>query len=454
MGRSSIFHSGAFRFALLFAVVFAAGSTLLLFFVERAVSGYAFEAAAGSIESETALLLSEQRIEGRTGLIRAIAVHQRANRDHQFRYLLLDSNGGRLAGDLPVAAAQTGWSTFEAQETDSGEGEQRQALKGLGVRLADGGFLAVASDTYDVDELRRKLDAVTLGGGLSIALLALVAGFMIGRVFLSRLDKVNVAVARIMDGDLGERLPAIGMGAEFDQLSHNLNRMLDRMAVLIDGLRQVSTDIAHDLRTPITRLRQQLEELHDLPLGSDYPAGITGALEQIDDILRIFRSLLSIGTLESFADRTVAASVNLSEIMARVGDAFAPVAEDQGKTLRLDLAADVIVSGSADLLAQMFTNLIENALTHTPQGTFVSMGLHREKNVVTATVADTGPGVPANERDKILQRFYRVDRSRKPPGSGLGLALVAAIATRHGFQIVVGDNGPGLIVTLTRHLPE
>jgi signal transduction histidine kinase len=216
----------------------------------------------------------------------------------------------------------------------------------------------------------------------------------------------------------------------------------------MEGLRQVSTDIAHDLRTPLSRLRQQLEETREAESIDRYEAGVDLALAQTDQILTIFRSLLRIGTLEGGVGRQRLDMVDLSEVMNRVHLAYRPVAEDAGKTLTATHAVGISVRGDAELLAQMTTNLIENAINHTPPGTNISTSLFSQDERVIVTVADSGPGIPAEERAKVLTRFYRLDRSRGTPGAGLGLALVAAIAALHGVLLFLEDNKPGLSIKL------
>ena len=251
-----------------------------------------------------------------------------------------------------------------------------------------------------------------------------------------------------MAGDLDERLPPIGMSPEFDELSRNLNRMLDRISSLLEGLRQVSTDIAHDLRTPLTRLQQRLEAMRGSGSTTAYEAGIDAALGQIDEIHAIFRALLRIGLIEGGEPRRNLHSVDLTELIGRVTLAYQPVMEDAGRRFDVQVEPEMWVLGDAELLAQLLTNLIDNALFHTPDATPISVSLWQDARHATITVADDGPGVPADERRKILTRFYRLDASRQTPGAGLGLALVAAIADLHHAELLIDDNGPGLRVRL------
>jgi signal transduction histidine kinase len=448
MHWASIFRSGAFRFALLLAALFACGSAAVLVMVEHSISRYALEATAGGLESEAAILGSEQQDGGRPALVRAIARHRRAGADQQFRYLLRDRTGEVVTTDFGPAIPGIGWGSVLVREKAPYGGETFETFKSLGVRLADASLLVVATDTYDIQTLRRELDGFTMLCGAGITLFALVGGYLVGGLFLRRLERVNTSVEQIMEGSLAERLPTIGISPEFDLLTANLNRMLDRIGSLMEGLQQVSTDIAHDLRTPLTRLRQQLESLQEAASIERYAAGVEIAIAQTDEILAIFRALLRIGTLEGGVGRQRFARVDLSEVMDRVFQAYQPVAEDEGKILVAEHAPGTMVDGDAELLAQTFTNLIDNALVHTPPGTRIVSRLEQREGRVVASVADDGTGIAANDWPNVVKRFYRLDRSRNLPGAGLGLALVAAIAALHEARLELADNRPGLRVGL------
>ncbi len=447
MCRADIFRSGAFRLAMLFAGVFAIGSVAVLVVVERSVAHYALEATVGSLESESGALRRDYERSGSGRLIAAVTEREHASRERTYHYLVLDARGRRLAGDLPPGVHSTGMGEITFRNSDDHNEIQKLAI--LGVRLADGTTLIVATDTYDVQELRHRLDLFVIWCGGGITLLALAAGYLIARLFLHRLERVNSAIESIMAGDFAERLPAIGMGAEFDKLSRNLNRMLDRIGGLIDGLRQVSTDIAHDLRTPLTRLRQQLEGVRGAGTPEAHDAGIDVALEQTDAILGIFRALLRIGTIEGGTGRSRFGPVDLSEILERLYHIYLPAAEDGGRQLVAEIEPRVFVNGDAELLAQLFVNLIENALAHTPRGAKIKLRLIAIAGRAKATVTDDGPGVPLAERSHVLKRFYRLDGSRHSAGAGLGLSLVTAIADLHDARLHLNDNAPGLVVELS-----
>ncbi|MDH7974481.1 HAMP domain-containing sensor histidine kinase [Sphingomonas sp. AR_OL41] len=450
MRRFSPLRSGAFRFALMLAGIFAIGAAALLLMVEQSVSRYAGEVANDAIVAEVAILRDESRASGMADTIRSVVRRENAAREHQLRYLLVDRRGGYLAGSLPASVAQLGWQTITLpnHDPDNDDGAQAMSLTALGARLPDGATLVVASDTSDLDELRWGLGLSSALFGLIITALALVGGFVVGRIFLRRLDRVNRSVERIMQGSFAERLPTIGMSPEFDHLSVNLNRMLGRIEALMAGMRQVSTDIAHDLRTPLTRLRQRLEAMKEGASEAISERQVEAALAQVDDILGVFSALLRISALEAGAGLHRIVDVDLSRLVERLVDAYRPVVEDAGQMLSAAIEPGVVGRADPEMLTQAVTNLIENAIVHTPPGSHVSVVLERRPAGIRITVADDGPGVPANERERIFERFYRLDRSRGTPGAGLGLALTEAVATIHGATISLIDNGPGLQVEL------
>jgi signal transduction histidine kinase len=437
------FRSGAFRFALLLAIAFAASAVLLLVVVEHSVSHYAVEASDGSLKSEAVILQGEDREGGLNTLVKTINLHRRAGGNDAFLYRLTDKAGRMLVNDLGDSLVPAGWGEVIVRE-----GGKHEVFKSLGVPTADGGVLIVATDTYDIQKLRRKLDRFAILAGITITLVALVGGYVTGGLFMRRLDRVNDAIGRVRAGNVAERLPMIGISPEFNLLSANLNAMLDQIAALLSGLQQVTTDIAHDLRTPLTRLRQHLEATRESGSVQRYEAGIDSALVQTDEILAIFRALLRIGTLEGGEGAQYFTTVDLSEIVERVAAAHQPVAEDEGKILSFAIEPALSVHGDGELIAQMVVNLIDNAIRHTPRGSRITCELARVDGSIVATIADDGPGIPAKEHTNVLTRFYRLDRSRNLPGAGLGMSMVAAIAALHRIQLQLVDNCPGLRIRL------
>jgi signal transduction histidine kinase len=440
-GRFGPLNSAAFRFALIIAGVFLLASVLLLGMVRHQVGHYAHEAMAGSLTTETQSLIAHDS----TALGDEIRRRMRADSGGTFSYLLVDPHGIPVAGTIPPDAAHVGWGDVMMVEHGPLARGHPEKLHMLGTRLADGSLLVVATDGFDIDRLGGHMARFTMIWAASVTVLALIGGWIAGWFFLARLADTNAAIERIMAGRTDQRLPMIGLAPELDDLARNLNRMLDRIDGLMAGLRQVSTDVAHDLRTPLTRLRQQLEALQDT--GST--PGVEAALAQTDKILATFRAILRLAQIEGGGRRVPFAPVDLTDLMTTLMDTYEPVASDQGHGLSATLSPGAVVMGDGDLLAQLFANLIENAILHTPDGTQVVLGIARHGSSAIVTVSDNGPGVSEAERPRLTRRFYQVDASRNAGGAGLGLAMASAIAHLHGVELDLMDAAPGLRVAVT-----
>jgi len=440
------FSSGAFRFAFLLACSFAAGSLLLLLAVETLIDRYIAEGLSDAVSTESGILAGEERELGRAELVHAIDRHARAVHDRAFRYLLVDAAGRRLAGNLPASARMVGWRQLAVRA-----GEDQVQLLANGVALADGAVLVVGGDMEDMRHLRKQLLRFTALWGVVIVLVALVGGVWAGRVFLRRLDHTNQSIHRIISGQISQRLPRFGISPEFDQLTANLNTMLDRIEGLVDGLRQVSSDVAHDLRTPLTRLRYRIEAVLADGDRANLDEQLEGCLDQLDEVIRLFSSLLRIANLENREAQGDFAAFDLSGLMLRLGAIYGPAIEDEGRRLSVEVAEGVSARGDPDLLAQAVTNLLENATRHTPAGSRIRLILPPVSGdgAIRILLEDDGPGVPEADRERVLRRFVRLDRSRATPGSGLGLALVAAIVQWHGGTLALEEAGPGLRVVVS-----
>jgi signal transduction histidine kinase len=289
-----------------------------------------------------------------------------------------------------------------------------------------------------------------LASALGIVLvLGIGGGLLLSAAFLRRVDMITRTADAIIDGDLSRRIERTGSGDDFDHLSATLNVMLDRIAGLMENLRQVSNDIAHDLRTPLTRLRQDLEEAKTRDLtAAGYKRVVEGAVAEADVLLETFSALLRIAQIEAGTRRSAFRMVDLSDVVHTVAEAYAPAVEESGRVLRAEIADGVQINGDRGLLSQLFVNLVENALRHTPAGTTITLRLSRSGAAALAEVADTGSGIPEDERGRVFRRFYRLERSRTTAGSGLGLSTVAAIVELHHAAIELLDNKPGLRVVI------
>ncbi|MGD9852043.1 MAG: sensor histidine kinase [Nitrospirales bacterium] len=364
-------------------------------------------------------------------------------------YLLLqDADGRVIADNFPADLGDRQWLT-KLSPKSAPQDNDSQTLRALAVALPDKSRLVVAQDLHDLHEVKDFLGKAFAGLLVAILLLGVVCGVIVSTLTLRRVEKINLTAGDIIKGRLDRRMPLKGTNDEFDRLSHNLNLMLDQIEKLMTGLRQVSTDMAHDLRTPLSRMRQRLEGARRRAKRiEDYEQAVDQALVQNDEILETFSALLSIAQVGSGAYRQGFGAIFLSELFETISETYGPIAEENKQILCSSIEPGLMAHGDNKLMTQMVVNLVENAIRHSPPETRIFLTLSQTVSEVTAVVADTGPGVPKTEREKIFQRFYRLQTSRTTAGSGLGLSLVSAIADLHGIAIMLTDNDPGLRVTL------
>ena len=444
----------SFRLTVMYAVLFAASTLVLFGFVYWIATASLRDQLRLSLQTEMDLLAAEGPA-GATGEI-AKRIDQRlsATGARQFFYRLEDPSGHLIAGNLRSEAKFMGWRMLpHADECrlcaePSGD-EADHGLLAFARTLPDGGRLTVAIDTFRLDEAEELIIRAFGWAAAVTLLLGAGGGIALSQGFLGRIDIINRTARAIMSGDLSERIRVRGTGDELDQLGRNLNDMLDRLESLMGDLKQVSNDIAHDLRTPLSRLRQRLEAVRiDGRSVADYEQGVDEAMAEADNALAIFGALLRIAQIGSGARRAKFARLDLSALMSSLAMTYSAVAEDAGKRLTSSVEPGLHIRGDRELLTQLFVNLIENALRHTPAVAQIHVSLKRVAGHPVAEVADSGPGIPAGERKNVFKRFYRLETSRSTPGSGLGLALAAAVANLHHAKIALTDNAPGLKVTL------
>lgn len=447
-----ILRSASFRLPLLYAVLFILSACALFVSVYWTATAAMQNDMAAVLRSEAYQLAEVHRRTGLAGLAEQITRRINFRTKGPIFYLLQAPNRRVVVGNLPGMPPVNGAVDFEPQsdqpEAVDGSGE-RPKLTGFGLTLPDGSFLLVAQDANRLVDMQRAIvRAFAWSGGLTL-LLAIAGGALLGTNFLRRIDTITRTSRAIMEGDLSARIPVRGTHDEIDQLVASLNAMLARIQQLMDGLRQVSSDIAHDLRTPLGRLRQRLEDARErATTTADYSAATDAAIEEADALLETFSALLRIAQVEAGAQRSAFAAFDVSALLKSLGETYQPVAEDSHRALDVQVEPGVMLIGDRQLIAQLVSNLLENALRHTPEGTRLRLGLRRQGDGFEIEVADNGPGIPAAEHDKVFDRFYRLDRSRSTSGSGLGLAMVKAIAGLHGLTIRLEDAKPGLRVVL------
>jgi signal transduction histidine kinase len=321
-------------------------------------------------------------------------------------------------------------------------------IRGQGLLVGSGAYLFVGLSTVQLHEMEEAVIHAFLWGLASAVLLALVGGAATSYWILRRIEAVSETTREIVGGDLQRRIPERGTRDEFDHLAASLNAMLDRIQTLMDGLRQVSNDIAHDLRTPLTRLRQRLELARNRT-DSPHAAGdiIEPAIRDVDAILETFAALLRIAQIESGTRKAGFARVELGEVLQTVIELYQSTIDEAGRSVDLEIAAAPPVRGDRELLTQLFANLLDNALRHAGPSARIAIRVRRRGPRIAVTIVDDGPGIPVEFRDKVLHRFFRLEHSRSTPGSGLGLCLVHAIAALHEAKLVLEDARPGLSVT-------
>jgi signal transduction histidine kinase len=433
--------SAAYRIAILSSLAYAAATIALGIGVYWAAHSGLQRQFDDRIASELHQLVGQYQREGVMELRGSIARREAAGVAVDLRYALYGPTGERLIGNYAGGRPQAGLHTLAVRDAE-GEADQ---VRVLAADLDNGDRLVVAAD-WDALEENDQLILSLLGlACIAVALIGGIGALLLGAYLRRRLSAISMAAEGIMAGNLDRRIVVGARGDEFDRLSTVLNAMLDRIGDLLDNLRQVSSEIAHDLRTPLTQLRNHLETI--LTSQPD-PGLIEGAIDQADELLALFAAILRLSEIESGRLTASFSQIDLSELVEELGESYAPAIEDGGRLFACEAAPDCRIDGDRELLAQAIVNLLENAQTHTPPGTLVQLFLRREGRRVRLTVADNGPGVPVEDRDRITRRFARLETSRSRPGNGLGLSLVAAIARIHGARLLIEDNAPGLAVTL------
>ena len=457
-----IFQTSAFRLALLYLLMFSASVSLLLGYVYWSTVRYLNSQTDDAIVAELNLLVDYYHRSGPGSLIRAVDARSRNSGENL--YLLIGSDGRFLAGTLNIRPLPThaggNWIEFEHRRP-GGYGSEIILARARVANLVGGLYLLVGRDVRDQREIEQLITGVLSWSlGLTVVL-GMAGGALMGRNMLRRIDEINWSIHDIMEGDLSRRLPTRGIGDEIDQLSHHVNGMIDRIEALMRGMREVSDDIAHDLRSPLSRMRSRLEiALMAKGEGGDEALerrqALQDAIVELDELLRLFDSMLSIAQLEARADEGQWERLDLSEIARDVGELYAPVAEEHDKVLSFHLGRTLNIRGVRELLGQAISNLIENAINYGGrvagedgnERERIEVRSWRDGDEVFLEIRDWGSGIAEEERERVFDRFVRLERSRNTSGSGLGLSLVRAVARRHGGEACIKDGHPGCRVIL------
>lgn len=440
--RISFLRTEGFRLSALYAGLFAVSTIILGAFVllitDQALRDQIAEFSASDIAAVRNGYASEGVHEAREVVSQLMAGPVSSD------FYLLQQNGKAIAGNMGAMRARIGTVEIAASAATG-----NHEVLGVGAFLAPDLYIFSGSDTARLRAVQAHILHVMLGLFAAALLLAVGGGLLVSWSFLRRTDAMAKACRDIMDGDLSLRIPVRATGDQLDRLAEAINAMLARIAALMENLSQVSNDIAHDLRTPVTHLRHRLERARaDCRTSEDYAASLETAIAKADEILGLFAALLRIAQIEGGERRAAFAPLDLDALLEQLRDLFDPVAEEAGHSLRLSATGDVRIRGDRQLLTQLFSNLIENALVHTPRGTHIALSVSSDGTRAVARVSDDGPGVPHEEHEWLFRRLYRREASRTQPGYGLGLSLAAAIAELHSAAIRIVD-GPGLIVEVS-----
>lgn len=462
---AAIFRTTAARLSALFLLLFTVSALVLVFYITSLSERMLVAQTREAIEEEA---LSLSRVYERGGLPSLVrSVTQRSRRPGANLYLLADPNGRPLAGNVesldPGVLDTNGWTRqpfayrrFGEEATrppaDVETGESRHRAIAQISRLPNQMIVLIGRDLGEPERFRKVIQrAVMLALGL-MGLGALLIWFFVGRQALNRIDDMSEASRRIMGGDLSGRLPVTGSGDEFDRLSENLNTMLARIGALNDGLKQVSDNIAHDLKTPLTRIRNRAESmLAGKHSPAEYREALEGTIAESDQLIRTFNAILMISRLQAGYSAESTAPVALSAIVRDVVELYEPVAEEAGVELTVGGVVEGNVQGNRELIGQALSNIVDNAIKYsagTQGGGKVEVSLQRvgQRNVIG--VADNGPGIPEEDRVRAVERFVRLEKSRSQPGSGLGLSLVDAVMKFHGGELKLSGREPGLLVEM------
>ncbi len=446
----SVLRSSTLRLALICIGLFGAGVFVLFGYVYWSTISFVRSQSDRIMESENATLRRAYDRGGGDSVIQGIRQRVGEPGPDQRAYLLADASFSLVAGNLnswpKLAGDGEGFATFAAPV---GNSQRASRIRGRYDTLPNGYHLLVGQNIDDRDGFVRTIEIGFVGAIVFVFTLAAAASMAISRRTIGRIEAINATSREIMQSGLNKRIPVRGTKDEWDHLCENLNSMLDRIEELMHGIRQVSDNIAHDLRTPLSRLRGRLERASKQRLSADESQAVMcDTIGELDGVLALFSAMLRIARLEANEGAAGFHAVDLTEIADQIAELLDAAAEEKGGHVKLVASQPVLVDGDRDLLFDAIANLVDNAVKHGGDDGEVTIEVKQGAEGPILAVRDRGPGIPADERKNVLKRFYRLERSRSTPGNGLGLSLVAAVAQLHGAQIAMASNEPGLRIEL------
>ncbi|WP_312161668.1 HAMP domain-containing sensor histidine kinase [Phenylobacterium sp.] len=457
-----LFRTTPFRLTLLFLALFAAAASAFLAYIYLATAGEATRRTDQNITREMRSLVAAYDRAGVDAVNQSLI--ERAASERPFLYLLMKPDGTRISGSIaesPIEDAGAGASTrasFSVTDYDSQGRLVKHPARGIQERLSGGEILFVGADISEDQAYVVKIVRALWGAGALVIVLGLAGGLLVSRNVSRSMGALNDVVAAVRNGDFDARAAVRGARDEFDELSEGINEMLDRLQRSMSGHRHAGDAIAHDLRSPLTRLRARLETAYlDVEAGKgDAQEALAQALDDTDGVLKTFSAVLAIARLQAAGQAPDQILFDPAELAADLAELYEPTCEDKGLEFGAELAKNLQVRGNREFLAQALANLLDNAVKYTPAGGAIMLRVRRRSSgEIEFSVTDTGPGVPDEDRARVVERFVRLENSRSEPGSGLGLSLVAAVAEAHGGRLElsegpgkVGEMGPGLRVAL------
>ena len=446
--------SSTLRISIVYAVVFSLSVLILFGFFYWLTIGYLEQQAKDTIQAEIALLEERYQKEGFIGLRLLLSenISNQTPGDPSI-YLLVDDSYRTLIGNLDrwpnIAFDNDGWMDFQLDDRGDDSVDLFQAMATT-VNIDNQFWLMVGQSMKNLHRVHEQLIRALFSGLFLLGGLALIGGFIMRGMITRRLDAINRTSRKIMQGKIQERIESHGTRDEFDQLAINLNDMLDEIELGMNNVRRVSDNIAHDLKTPLARIKNRLEELRIQVSGNEKSEVMVNQIAtQADQLLDTFNALLRIGRVEGNQQKKGFENVNIVDILHEVQELFEPVVESNDMHFNFETVEKIPYFADRDLLIQALINLLDNAVKFTPKnGTITLKSMKNGRKGHTILISDTGPGIPQHEHHNITKRFYRLDSSRTTPGSGLGLDLVSAIIQLHEMTMKYGDNEPGFIVEI------
>lgn len=453
---SRLLRTTAIRVALRYAVLYALLTGLGLGVLYWATSRYVDAQISAGLENELAVLTRIDREQDRGRLLEIINSQPVIDPENRRYFLLVSPKGEKLAGDLKgwPPRLRTDKRVRNIWIEDELIPHQLQDQDGfwpmVATDLPDGSRLLIAQSVRQAEDLQEFILSAMGMILLIIVGLTLMLGWRMGRQMLSRVDQINDTARHILQGDLSKRVASSGRNDEFDELAMHLNRMLSHIEKLVNGMREVTDNVAHDLRQPLTRLRNRLDvTLLEARDTEDYKAVIEDAVEDVEGMIKTFNALLEIAQAEAGSYRGEWQTIDLSALAGDIGALYKDLAEEGRQSLDLSIEPGVCIQGNRHLLGQAISNLLENATKYAGPNACITLQVRQDQKHAVLAVCDSGPGIPTAQRQRVLQRFVRLDSARSTPGNGLGLSLVAAVAQLHGADLKLDDNEPGLCVVLS-----